>query len=715
MELLVKPTQKTFEKASKVIKIMDASQNIVPNSKMMSKLAKNIKTVKTPVARFFDSPAQISSYYAEGEYDLVSVFKMAKYESFFFKSIQKKVSLLCKSGFGIHSNNDDVRAYFHSRLTTMQLQTGRSFDNIIKTLATYLITCSNAWLIKVRDPDFEYAESYTVDGKVMEPVVGYFLPHPTTMKPRFKYIKDSKNFSGIRLELNKWIHINRRGILKEFDLEDVIHLTLNKEDGLIFGMPEITPVIDDIRTLRKIEEDIQLLMYRDLFPIIHYKVEKPGMVQHMDGLDELTQARNDMQNIIQDGGIATDSRHEIKYLGSEGKGLDAAPYLKYFQDRVFSGLGVTATDMGIGDQSVSKDSADSMSKIVSDQVKFIQQELSDQIYNTVLTELMLQSPFPVEFIFDEENKPTLRFEEVDVEWKIKKENHEADLFQKGITHIHETRNKMGRKDITDDQLMYTHHGLYQEGIPDPVMINEDAIANKYIQQEGKLAKAQKPPTTTGGPSVKKKKKPTGVKKTKTSKSSAERDQIKSAKSNSNITKSRDSLDKDLSVQESFIKLVDSIGDKPNTDRRISLILATKCVYDEIKENMKDALELGIQDACDSIGVNNTNIQISENIFEPLDKLRDSVVDLMYKDKTATNRASVRVAAANKTEQVRAYNYGVLLAARQNEIKNLEVYSDSVNISEESFSLLGTELDVTKTKLKDLPPYRPNQTLRVRIA
>ena len=191
MELLIHPSNASMNKAKSMIKIMDKTQNFASTkAPLVSKLAKNIKTVKIPVARFFDSPAQVSSYFAEGEYDLVAIFKMLDYEAYFSKAVQKKIGLFSKSGFAIHCNNDEIKQYLDGRFKLMELQTGISLQQLIKKLSKYCIIGSNAFVIKVRDKNFDNASTYKLDGKDQQPVVGYFLAHPTTMKPRFKYVKD---------------------------------------------------------------------------------------------------------------------------------------------------------------------------------------------------------------------------------------------------------------------------------------------------------------------------------------------------------------------------------------------------------------------------------------------------------------------------------------------------------------------------------------------
>lgn len=717
MDLLTRPSLDAFKKASNYIKIMDQTQNSLQSSSaFVSKVAKNLKSIKAPVLRYFDSPGQISSYHSEGEYDLISVFKLLKYESYFFKASQKKISLLTKSGFTIVSDNDEVTDYFDKRFLMMQLQTGISLDTIIKRTGKYLIDCSNAFIVKVRDKDCEFAKSYTRDNKEMQPVVGYFLAHPTTMKPKFKYVKERGVYKWI---LDKWVQTNRRGLVIEFDKDDVIHFAIHKEDGMILGMPEIIPVIDDIRTLRKIEEDIQLLIYRDLFPIIHYTVDKPVVLDHQSGRTELDKAQNDMQYIVQDGGIATDARHEIKFIGSQGKSMDVSPYLTHFQQRVWTGLGVSALDMSVAGGAGGETSAQSVSNTLIDSVKFIQDELAKQFEEHVIIELSLQSPF--DDILAPENRPKLKFEEIDIEWKIRQENHEADLFAKGSKTIHEVRNKRGDKTLSDDDMMYLHGSMFGSTPAHPVMLNTE-YGDKYVEQEGRLAHATTVETTTttnqaGSPAKKTHVKPVSG----PTQSAAKRDSIKSAGTNSNIVKKKatDSIrlndtQDSISLKDKFISAVSKLKDDNKINKKFNLVFATKYIYDDIKNNMIKKINDGVEDASYDLGVDSSNIKVTHNIFGKLNDLRDSVCDMVFKDPSTINKAANRIALTDRTEQARGYNYGVFLAALNSGAEKLVIYHDLEDLSDDSSEHIGKELDVANIRIEDLPPYRPNQRLYVRI-
>jgi hypothetical protein len=94
--------------------------------------------------------------------------------------------------------------------------------------------------------------------------------------------------------------------------------------------------MDDIVALRQIEEDIQNLIHRELFPLYKYKV---GTDDQPAEPDEIEAAANELANLRTEGGLVLPNRHDVEVVGADGNALDANPYLTHFKERVAIGLG----------------------------------------------------------------------------------------------------------------------------------------------------------------------------------------------------------------------------------------------------------------------------------------------------------------------------------------------------------------------------------------
>ena len=314
----------------------------------------------------------------------------------------------------------------------MSFATQKPIEILFQEIADDLIKYSNAFVIKKRID--------SIPGMKLNPVLadkivgGYFRVDPASIK-----IKRDKN--GNVLKYEQGYGDNK----KEFFPRDVVHFYIDKDANNAFGTPRIIAALEDVKLLRKIEGNITALIYRFSMPLYQWIVglPQPGM----QGTDpEIAKAQREVENSTLDGIVITNERTTIKSIGAEGTALNAEGYLKYFEARVFSALGVSASQMGRGG---SKQDADSMEAQVHDTVKYIQRIMSIFIREFILSELLLEGGYNP--IINEEDIVNYEFEEISLETKVKKENHEMLKYQSNLTTINESRRKMGMKDDVDDE------------------------------------------------------------------------------------------------------------------------------------------------------------------------------------------------------------------------------------------------------------------------
>lgn len=373
------------------------------------------------------------------EYDLYEIGRVDDVDSYVHQAFKKKVGLFLKEGFDYVGSNKKIVQYIKNRFQQIAIASNISHTELIRRSASQFIRKSNAFLVKVRDEGASGGKvRIDISGKSLLPIAGYFPVPSETMEADF----------DINGKVNRWRQRMPNGLFKEFAPEDVVHFTFDRKEGLIFGTPILTPVIDDIRALRKIEENIELLIYKHLFPIFQYIVgtEKAPAGLTEDGLREIDIVRQEIQFMPSEGGIVTPERHEIKTIGVESKALRAESYLEHFKRRVFSGLGMSAVDFGEGDTS-NKSTSDNMSRALVDDIKDVQDAFESQFNHFIIAELLLESTFADQDIFSDKNRVDLVFREIDLDKQIKMETHAADLFAKNATSWDELREAIARDPI----------------------------------------------------------------------------------------------------------------------------------------------------------------------------------------------------------------------------------------------------------------------------
>ena len=365
------------------------------------------------------------------EYNLWEIKEASESDSYVKIAFSKYSYLIYKAGASLKGEDERV-AYLEKRFRMMSFMTQKPMYILFQEIADDLVKYSNAFLIKKR-----------VDGIVginarpmlADKVVGgYFRVDPASIK-----IKRDKNGNVLKYEQGYGDNI------REFFPRDVIHFYMDKDANNAYGTPRVVAALEDVKLLRKIEGNVTALIYRFSMPLYQWIVGLPQ--QGMQATQpEILKAQNEIERSTLDGIVVTNERTAIKAIGAEGSALNAEGYLRYFEERVFSALGVSASQMGRGG---AKQDSESMEAQIHDTVKYIQRIMAIFIQEKILNELLLEGGFNP--ILNEEDIVSYEFEEISLETKVKKENHEMLKFQSNVIPFEETRRNMGMKDTVSDE------------------------------------------------------------------------------------------------------------------------------------------------------------------------------------------------------------------------------------------------------------------------
>ena len=416
-------------------------QDVVPEVKTsVPKIKKPalMPFVKDPTLRYNAVKAVGRGHFQSPEYDLSEVGRIEDTDGYVRQAFDKKIALMFKEGWDITGPDPKSIKYVKARLAQISRASQIPTLMLFRQVGTGLIKKSNAFLIKIRKTEASGGRLRKESGKniFIKPTAAYFVAPPETMEYQL---------SGNKIV--QWQQRMPNGDRKSYSPRDVIHFFYDRKEGFVFGTPTITPVVDDIRALRKIEENIELLVYQHLFPLFQYIVGTDDLPATFDenGEHEVDVVRREIQYMPTEGGIVTPERHEIKAIGAEGRAIRAEGYLEHFKKRVFAGLGVSAVDMGEG-ETANRATADNMSRNLIDSVKDFQQIIEIFINEFILGELLLESTFGPS-VLDEDRRCYLKFKEIDVDAQIKKEAHHADQFAKDLITWDEARTKTGYEPI----------------------------------------------------------------------------------------------------------------------------------------------------------------------------------------------------------------------------------------------------------------------------
>tara|TARA_R110002074_G_scaffold402324_1_gene607021 strand:+ start:56006 stop:58144 length:2139 start_codon:yes stop_codon:yes gene_type:complete len=374
-------------------------------------------------------------------YDLSEIARASDIEPYITQSIRKHREQILKEGYQISGTDEDYVKYIRDRLFEISLLTSLTTESWVRELVTNLVTYHNAYLIFRRDAKRSSGKPIKVYGKELAPIAGIFVGDPTTMEVQVdKY--------GTPRKWRQKIDGTDTITYKTYNIEDVVHVTVDKKTGFTFGTPYLLPVLDDIRALRKLEEVAIIVAAKEAFPLYHYKVgtEAKPAIYYEGGSNEVDQAHSEVQSLPAQGYIVTSERHEIKLVSSEGSALDLSPYLDYFEARVIAGLRLSPLDLGRGGGS-SRGTATNINKGLQDSAKDYQQVISDVISHFVILPLLLEGGRDVV----EDNLVKFTFPTIDREEERAAQNHGLQLYMGNAITTSEFRKQYLNKPAMTDE------------------------------------------------------------------------------------------------------------------------------------------------------------------------------------------------------------------------------------------------------------------------
>lgn len=635
------------------------------------------------------------------EYNLLEIGVIEDVESLVRQSFQKKTALMHKEGEKFAGKNKDTINYIKSRLQQIEYVSNVGWRTLLRETGYGLISRSNYFWVKVRNEELSGGRS--IGG--IPPVAAYFGMGP-------EHVTIQKDNNGKIVKYRQEID----GKIKDWNPRDIIHFYAYKKPGFLFGTPSITPVKDDIRALRRIEENVELLIYQTLFPIFQYKVgteSKPaGDIRLSDGtiMSEVDYVRRQIEQMPAEGGIVTPERHEIEYIGAEKAGMKAREYLDYFKQRVISGLGLSGVDIGDGD-TANRATADSMSRSLVDSVKDYQDILEEFINREVIQELLLESTFSFDILTDE-NIVKFKYKEVDIEQQMKQNVNSQVMYNGNIITVDEAREVAGLEPLTEED----EKGMFHARV---TMTQAQLVADAALEQASMKA------TTSGSSaanSAKNSSRPTNQHGTKTGPQASRQDyyikdsylsdttrmlksDIKDHVESANINKSWINTMVNIakkSVLDRYTKITrdsyaQGLKDTRMADEKVEKLIITD--YPEVKTYMTQYVDKFFKDITGKVGRavdkardnNKTGKELSKEVAEIIDSIK------------------YRADFIDRTERMRAYNYGKAIGLSSLGYKKANISRDTEC---ETCKEMDYEVDLTSFTLDTIPPYHANSVAKI---
>jgi hypothetical protein len=237
-----------------------------------------------------------------------------------------------------------------------------------------------------------------------------------------------------------------------YDSKDVCHARYHHMVGEKISMPPFWPALNDIDALRRIEENIELLVFQYGHPILHATIgDDKGSI---GSAEEINDVQKRIESMESNGFLVTNNRAVLEMIGANNSALRLESYLEHFFHRVLAGLWLSEVAIGVGNTS-NRSTANVLDKLAQEKVVEIQHIISENM-QMLLIELLQEAGASIDWILLPENIPSWEFHNIDLEGMIKKEQHVQVLWTSNMLTENEMRLELGREPMTDTEKKNTY-------------------------------------------------------------------------------------------------------------------------------------------------------------------------------------------------------------------------------------------------------------------
>ena len=371
--------------------------------------------------------------FEDPDFDLEDIQNGYNTDSYIRQGVDKYVDQIFKEGYSFYGTDANAVEYLKLRLSYIAEASNTPTNQLLMDIAEDIVKYGNCMVVKARSNDPNaLPQGTTVTGLYgKDPVVGYFCANPVTMKCK------RDEFGTI----TEWQQDNDGGT-QTFAPEDVVHFYYKREKGNAYGTSFLIPVLDDVRALRQAEENVLKMMYRNIYPFYHVAV---GTEEQTGTTKEVEELKAAIDGMDVEGGLVTTERVKITPIASD-KVIDAEPYLRYMESRVFSGMGIPEIMFGRGN-TANRSTGDNMTSEMADRIRAMCRVIEMFFNSFIIKELLMEGGYDP--VLNPDQAVEFRFNDNDVDVMIKKQVHAIYKYEHNAITEDEVRDELGMDPIPD--------------------------------------------------------------------------------------------------------------------------------------------------------------------------------------------------------------------------------------------------------------------------
>lgn len=356
-------------------------------------------------------------------------------DSYIRQGVDKYIDQIFKEGYQFYGTDTNTVDYLKQRLAFIAEATQTPTSQLLMDIAEDVVKYANCMVVKARSNDPNaFPQGVNVQGLYgKDPVAGYFCANATVTKCK----RDDYG------TVTEWQQETDKG-KQTFPPEDVVHFYYKREKGNAYGTSFLVPVIPDVKALRRAEENVLKMMYRNIYPFYHVTV---GTEEATGTSKEVEELQDSIEDMDVEAMLVTTERVAIKPIASD-KVIEADPYLKYMESRVFSGLGIPEIMFGRGN-TANRSTGDNMTSEMADRIRAIQRVIETFFNEFIIKELLMEGGYDP--VLNPDQAVEFKFNDNDVDVEIKKQVHAIYKYEHNAITEDEMREEIGMDPIPDGE------------------------------------------------------------------------------------------------------------------------------------------------------------------------------------------------------------------------------------------------------------------------
>lgn len=381
-------------------------------------------------------------------YDRIDAFY--EKESYFSRSLIRQTETMMRNGYSFSSDDTELLKTVRTEIARIQMDSGMPLDQFIFSAAMSMLKYGILIVQKVRE---RVKDKMAIDDDRRQRITKLRIikPHKVMM-----YINDRGRLIGlydgtpnIIAQMLQKARPNSK--FQGIPAEDLMIAYMSDPSDNIFPEPPCFQVLDDILTLRSIEETIELLVFQFGSPLLHTQV---GTDDYPASPDEVRGVNAELVEMAPNGMVTTDHRTTIEVVNLQKGVTNLVPYLEHFKYRVLVGSGSSPVSVGEAD-TANRNTAESIDDALADHCTYLANAICAPINYNFIPDLLVRAKttWSEKDLFDDlgELKVRLDFNEARLEKQIALHNDVINLWQGNMITLPRARRLLKEPPLTAEE------------------------------------------------------------------------------------------------------------------------------------------------------------------------------------------------------------------------------------------------------------------------